>query len=337
MALLGLAAGAPPADEDAAAPLAESQGVELRAPLEIRDEHVLAQGRLTLPASSPDPIGKGVTRLRSSFLWGNSFSWTQDVAGENPSDRRFLIDGETRTLDLTLTRGLSASTDVSLRLPVRWRGGGGLDGFIDAWHRTFAFLGIDDGGRPKFLEDAFRVEGVTTEGQPFSWNDETGMGLGNLELSGRWRFHERGVAAALVARGSLATSTSPFADSWGGGLQVVARKPLGASWDVHLGVGGTLESQPSGAGFRYSGARAQGFAAATWRPWPRLSLSVESNVASRLVRDIDRYPGVHWLINGGARFAASRRTLIELGLTENIKDQASTTDFAVYFAVVARP
>jgi hypothetical protein len=34
---------------------------ELQAPLEIRDEHVLAQGRLTLPATSPDPVGAAVT------------------------------------------------------------------------------------------------------------------------------------------------------------------------------------------------------------------------------------------------------------------------------------
>jgi hypothetical protein len=91
---------------------ADAFGAELRAPLEIRDEQVLAQGRLTLPAITPEPVGRGVTRVRASFLWGNSFSWTQDVPGENPTDRRFLMDGETRTLDLTVTRGLSASTDV---------------------------------------------------------------------------------------------------------------------------------------------------------------------------------------------------------------------------------
>ena len=307
------------------------------APLEIRDEHVLAQDRLTLPAVTPDPVGRGVTRLRAAFLWGNSFSWTQDVEGENPEDRRFLIDGETRTLDLALTRGLSVSTDVSLRLPVRWRGGGVLDGFIDGWHRAFSFLGIDDGGRPAFLKNAFRVEGITTDKRPFSWSDETGLGLGNLEVSGRWRFHEHGVAAALVARASLPTATLPFEGSWGGGLQLVARRSLGSSWQLHAGVGGTAQSQPSGAGFRYSNTRVQAFAALSWRAWPRLSLSVESDVASRLVRDISRYPGVHWLINGGARFAASRKTMLEVGLTENIKDQRSTTDFALYFAVVARP
>ena len=181
------------------------------------------------------------------------------------------------------------------------------------------------------------MEGVTTARQPFSWSDETGLGLGNLEVSGRWRFHEHGVAAALVARASLPTATLPFEGSWGGGLQLVARRSLGSSWQLHAGVGGTAQSQPSGAGFRYSTTRVQAFAALSWRAWPRLSLSVESDVASRLVRDISRYPGVHWLINGGARFAASRKTMLEVGLTENIKDQRSTTDFALYFAVVARP
>lgn len=333
--LLALAAPAAPlAAQDASVSISAE---ELRAPPEIRDEHVLAQGRLTLPAAAPDPVGRGVTRLRASFLWGNSFSWTQDVAGENPNDRRFLIDGETRTLDLALTRGLSASTDLSLRVPLRWRGGGSLDGFIDWWHQTFAFLGIDDGGRPSFLENAFRVEGVTTGGHTFSWNDETGFGLGNVEVSGRWRFREHGVAAALIARGSLPTAKAPFEGSWGAGLQLVARRPLGSPWDLHAGVGGTLESQPAHAGITYSRTRAQAFAAVAWRPWRRLSLSVETNVASRLVRDIDRYPGLHWLIDAGAKLAASPKTVLELGLTENLKNQLSTTDLSLYFAVTARP
>ena len=345
MALLGLCPGAAsPADDDAvavadrsAASPSEAQTLELQTPLEIRDEHVLAQDRLTLPAIGPDPVGRGATRVRAAFLWGNSFSWTQDRQGETPKDRRFLVDGETRTLDLTLSHGLSASTDVSLRVPVRWRGGGVLDGFIDGWHRTFAFLGIADGGRPAFLKDVFRVEGITTDKEPFSWNDETGLGLGNAEVAGRWRFHQGGSAVALIARASVPTATAPFEGSWGGGLQLVVRRPLGASWDAHLGVGGTVESQPRDAGFVYSGARAQGFAAVTWRPWPRLGLSAESDVSSRLVHDIDRYPGVHWLINCGAKLAAFQRTVIEVGLTENIMDQASTTDFALYFGVVVRP
>jgi hypothetical protein len=317
-----------------AAPLADS---ELRDPLEIRDEHVLAQGRLTLPATGADPVGKGVTRLRLSFLWGNSFSWTQEGAGEAPTDRRFLIDGETRTLDLTVTRGLADDADLTLRVPLRWRGGGSLDGFIDAWHRRFAFLGIPDGDRPLFLKDAFRVEGVTTQGEPFSWNDATGSGLGNLELASRWRFHRGRSSASLVARLSLPTASLPYEAAWGGGTQLVLRRPLATSLDLHAGVGGTIEGHRRVRGITYEQARLQAYLALAYRPWPRLSLTVETDVANRLVADIDRYPGLHWLINGGVKVAATRKLVVELGLTENLKDQLCTTDFAAYVAISVRP
>jgi len=122
--------------------------------------------------------------VRTSLQWSNSFSWTQDVAGETPEDRRFLLDGETAILDLTLRRGVSANLDLGLRLTALGRGGGTLDGFIDAWHRL---TNVPDGKRPHFVRDAFRVEGLTTEGRPFSWNAYTGWGLGPLELDARWR------------------------------------------------------------------------------------------------------------------------------------------------------
>jgi hypothetical protein len=104
-------------------------------------------------------------------------------------------------------------------------------------------------------------------------------------------------------------------------------------------VGGTLEGDPPSAarGFAYERARAHAFAALVYRPWSKLALSVETNVASRLVRDIDRYPGLHWLINGGLKVPLSPKAVFELGLTENIKSQASTTDFALYVAASVRP
>jgi Protein of unknown function (DUF3187) len=208
---------------------------------------------------------------------------------------------------------------------------------IDAWHRTFAFLGIEDGGRPSFRRDAFRVEGVTTAGQPFSGNDATGMGLGNTELAGRWRFHAHTSSVALVGRVSVPTATDPFADSLGAGLQLVARRPLGRAWDLHGGMGGTIEGDTRVAGVTYERARAHGFAAIVFRPWRTVSLSVETGAASRLVADVDQYPGVHWLINAGLKVALSPRALLEVGMTENLINQLSTTDFALYFAISARP
>src|SRR5260221_5496668 len=54
---------------------------------------------------------------------------------------------------------------------------------------------------------------ITESHQPFSWNDERGTGLGNLEVEGRWRFHDEGRdgwRAAGAAPGAPPTGTPPL-------------------------------------------------------------------------------------------------------------------------------
>src|SRR2546425_7480848 len=122
----------------AAAPaLAQEPRPEPDGPVEIRDEQLLAQPRLTLPPIGPDTVPKGRWAFRLGFLWCNSFGWTQDVPGETPTDRRFLIDGEARTVDLNVARGVGENAQVALRVPLRWRGGGAPDGRIATRHRSF--------------------------------------------------------------------------------------------------------------------------------------------------------------------------------------------------------
>jgi hypothetical protein len=319
-----------------AAPAADPPPPTRVGPTEIRDEQVLAQPRLTLPATTPDTLGAGQTTFRASVLWSNSFGWTQDRPGEHPLDRRFLIDGETATLDLTLTHGFRDDLDAGFRLALPWRGGGILDGLIDAWHRIF---NLPNGNRPDFLTDAFRVEGVTVNQQPFSWNDEKGLGFGAAEAFARWRFHDGGDwTSSLVARVDVPTATGPFAGNGPGlGLQWVSARRVARSFDVFLGVGGT--TQPSGPvrGVGYEPRRAHGFLALEWRPARKLSLAAESDIASRLIRNIDRYPGVHWIINGELRVSLSPKALLELGFTENFISQIATTDFALQFGLKIRP
>jgi hypothetical protein len=309
-------------------------GWERRGPPDIRDDHLLAQGRLTLPATSPDTLEEGAWSVTVSTLWSNSFSWTQDAPGEEPDDRRFLIDGETLTLATDIRYGLSADLELGLRLPLQHRGGGVLDGLIDTWHR---WLHLPDGNRPSFRRDAFRVEGVTTLGTPFSWTGAQGTGLGNLELHARWRVLDGGQEAAslaLVGRVALPTATAPF-DTAGLGVggQLVSVLPLTPALDLYLGAGLTVQDPGPVRGLRYAPARAQGFAALEWRPWRRMSLVVETNAASRLVENIDSYPGVHWTIDGAVRVDLGHGTRLDLGLTEGLVDQQSTTDLAFYLAL----
>lgn len=306
-------------------------------PSGIRDDQLLAQPRLTLPAVSPATTTAGRWSFGVTTLWSNSFAWNQDAKGEAPGERRFLIDGETFTLGATARRGLGPRLDVGLRVPLRWRGGGTLDGLIDAWHR----LGFPNGDRPSFLRNAFRLEGRTTAGGAFSWNDATGAGIGDVELESRWRFAEGGrgePSFALVTRVSLPTATGPF-DGQGPGAaaQLVLGSPLGRRFDLYAGAGVTTQSPGPVRAIEYERTRFHGFLALEWRPWRRLGLVAETNAATRLVANIEGYPGTHWLLNvtgcldlgGGAR--------LDLGFTENLLSQLTTTDFALYAAFALRP
>ncbi len=329
--LLALAATASPAEPD-------STTDPSRGPAEIRDGQLLAQPRLTLPAVSPQTTRRGAWALQVSALWANSFSWIQDVSGEDPADRSFLIDGEAVVLDATLRRGLGRNFDVGLRVPVQHRSGGTLDGLIDWWHRL---VNAPKGGRPDFRTNAFRVEGLTTDGVPFSWNDSSGSGLGDVEAEARWRVRDgarTSPSLALVARASLPTGTGPFAGNGvGGGGQIVLGAPLGDSLDLYAGAGFTAQDPGPVRGVLYEPARAHGFLALEWRPWRRLSLVAETNAASRLVENIDAYPGLHWIVNVTGRLDLGAHTRLDLGFTENIASQLTTTDFALYFGLGFRP
>lgn len=316
----------------------EPAASEPEGPVEIRDEHVLAQSRLTLPPIGPDTVPRGRWSFRLGSLRSNSFGWVQDIPGEMPNDRRFLIDAETHTLDLNVARGVGTNAQIAVRVPLRWRGGGTLDGLMDKWHRIF---GLPDGDRPSFNKNAFRVEGLTESRQAFSWNDERGTGLGNLEVEGRWRFRDGGRdgwRAAVAARIALPTGTTPFNDDEAGfGLQVVAAKRLAGPLDLYFGAGGSVQGSGPVRGIAYESWRVHSFLALEWRMFRHFHVVVETDAASRLIRDINRYPGFHWVTNVSGRIPLSRRTRFELGITENFKNQLSTTDFGLHFGLAVRP
>ncbi len=239
---------------------------------------------------------------------------------------------------MTVRRGFTPDLDLGLRVTALGRGGGTLDGFIDAWHRL---TGVPDGQRPEFLRDAFRVEGRTTDGQPFSWNSYSGWGLGPIELDARWRVANGGrsdPSVALVARVLLPTGTGPYSGGgFGGAAQVVVDVPLGRRFDIFTGMGVTAQDPAPVRGIEYETARLHAYLALEWRVAGWLSLVADSNAASRLVGNIDQYPGTHWLVDVGGRIDLGERTRLDVFLTENILSQLSTTDVGLYLGLSVRP
>lgn len=323
------------AEEQEAAP-------EPRGPFEAREEWLLTQNRLSLPSTTPDAIASGETRLRVDVDWGNDFGWSQPIAGEVPVGRRFLVDGEHATLGLEVRRGVRPGLSVGLRVPLRWRGPGVLDGVIDWWHRVTAPLGIPDNGRSFFATGRFRVLGRDQDLQPVVWRGRPGVGLGDVEADARWTL--RGAAAegnrwraALVARAGLPTGTGPFRSSGAAlGLQVVAARGLGSAFDVYLGAGSTVSSEDDGAGIAYEPVRLHGFLALEWRIGRRWSVLAETTAAGRLVTNLDRYPGLQSYVRMGTKVDLSRRWQLQAGFTENLEDQEATTDFGIFSGIVRR-
>jgi hypothetical protein len=143
----------------------------------------------------------------------------------------------------------------------------------------------------------------------------------------------------VAAAGHLAlpTGTFPFdGDATGLGLQLVGAHRLWRRFDVFAGVGTTLQGPGPVRRVEYETARVHGFAAFEWRPARVLSLIAETDIASRLIANIDHYPGMHWMVHGEARLDLSRGTRLELGFTENLRDQQSTADFGLLFGLVWR-
>lgn len=335
------APAATPAAEPSTASAPDGTPRPRRGPLALPDLQLLAQPRFTLAATSPETLARGRTSLDAVVVWGNSFSWSQDRRGETPALRRYLVDGEAVTALLAFERGLGGELDLALRLPLHWRGGGTLDPLIDAWHRLLDPLGIDDGQRPTFDRNRFRVEGRGDDAEPFSWT-ESGAGLGDLQL--RLRRHlaggGRGTSVSALAHLTLPTGTGPFAvGGVAGGLQVVSATPLGGDFDVYLSAGLTGWTEDEIDGVAYETWRGHGGLALEWRPGRSWSLVAQADYATRLVAEdaIDRYPGTHLTLSISGLVDVGARQQLVLGFTENLKSQGSTVDVAFHLGWRVRP
>jgi hypothetical protein len=309
------------------APAASAQPPARRGPLDVREEWLLAQQRLTLPAVSPDPLARGATDLRVAVDWGSDFG----LRGQT-GDLAYLVDGEHRTLSVDARRGVTERLTLGVRVPLHWRGPGVLDGVIDWWHRL---SGLPDNDRFLYPTGRFRVEGKDRDGRPLSYTGRPGAGLGNLEASALWalRPDPDGTAVSLVARADLPTGSGPYASAGAhGALQAVAAVPIARGVDLYSGLGVTLATQDERDGILYGKRRAHGFLVLEWRAGRRLSLLAEANGSSRLVTNVTAYRPFQLHLRIGGKLDLGPRTRLEAGFVEGLSIQ-NTTDFGVQAAL----
>ena len=307
----------------------------VRGPIESRDEFLLAQSLLTLPPMGATLLERGRTEVRIDGDWGNDFGLQAEPGGRR-ENLLFFVDGEHRTLAVTVRRGLGSGWAVGARIPVHWRGGGWLDPVIDRFHD---FFGFPDSGRGMRPRGGLRVEGRTPEHEPVDWTGGAGTGLGSIELEGAKAIRAGatgGPAIAIVVRAMLPTSTGTFAEAGrGAGASALLSQRLGGAFDLHAGGGATVAGPSTRDGVSYARNRAQGFVALEWRPVPAWSALLQWEASSRLVTSIDQYPGLQLSLRIGSKVDAGAWRL-EGGFVEGITDLDATTDFGVFAAVGRR-
>jgi hypothetical protein len=309
-----------------------------RGPVELRDEWILAQPRLTLPAASPDPLILGETRLHLTFNMGSDFGF-RSVSKASGFVRGFLVDGEHRTVAIAARHGIRPDLDVGIRVPVHWRGAGFLDDIIDPFHAATSFITLDN-DRDDFGTNEFRVIGHDDDAFAFHRIEDVGTGLGSVELSAQWGFlppRPGCWAGALIGRVSLPTGTGPFRRRGVDlGVQAVFAKTIARGWDVYGGVGGTWFAHDEFEGFRYVPLRGHAFAALEWQVVPSASVFVQTDFATRLIDNVESYPAEQMYLHFAAKADLSRCWTIEAGFTENLFDQQSTVDFSIFIGLTAR-
>ncbi|MEZ4754550.1 MAG: DUF3187 family protein [Bdellovibrionota bacterium] len=145
-------------------------------PYLARNQYPLTMNRLTLRPESAAVVKK------SDYSFSFISAWT-NTAINQPN---YTIDTETVSLSPVLDFGVTDSFTFGIEVPVQWRGGGSLDGFIDSWHDFFS---LPVGDRPSLKDDTHSITGLQGSGESFNSKKE-GWGVGSPILRAKYLFYK---------------------------------------------------------------------------------------------------------------------------------------------------
>ncbi len=250
-----------------------------------------------------------------------------------------VLDGETYRLNLAGRMGIGNRLEIGFELPWLFQNGGILDGFIEAYHRTFGFRqrGRDEAPTGRYLfqyarggADAFLV-------------DRSNSGIGDVRLTGGLRLYDdREHLSALALRASLKLPTGDSGNLRGSGSTDLALW-LAASqgwktgigpWELFGGAGLLGMTDGDVLTEQQRNLVAFGSAGAGWRPLQWLTLKVQLDGHTSFYRDSDLSElgsdSVQAVMGGTLHF--SERTALDIGVAEDVIIKTSP-DVVFHFAL----
>jgi len=296
-----------------------------RGPIALANNYPLSLIHASFSPGSTEILDPGEIQLGSSFVWSNT---------QNYRSGSYSVDAEQRVLNLRVDLGISEDWQLSLALPLIWRGGGVLDSPIDAWHR---FFGFPRGGRNETPTDRYQIRGKDQSGDV--WNlENSGLKLGNLSLTPKvliypgsecWPELSAEFAISLPT-GSDASVTHNNIDL---GVTLRSSKSFG-DFALYFSTGyfRYLDTSTDGLEFR-SDNYALSFQG-EYAFSKAFALSLGPVLYSDLVGNVPRFPEYSLYLDLGARYVVSENWALEGLIRENPAPRKGTTD--VIFLLGAR-
>ena len=264
------------------------------------------------------------------------------LVGEKSGSEEILIDGETYRLALTLRGGFRNRWEWFVEAPLVAHRSGVFDSFIENWHD---FFGLPQSGRDEAPRD--RLILFYRDGAETRFNiHENALSFGDVSLGvgyapARRLFSNDGLAIRAAVKlptgdeellaGSGGISASIWAET-SGALPVAADS---RSWLYAATVGALLAKAPRHLPRFDREFIIFGRFGVTWRPLPRLTLTVQIDLHSSAYDSSDVSPlsDPSVMLGMGGALQLNERTTLEIAVTEDNGSQFSAPDIGLHVAL----
>ena len=301
-------------------------------------------GPLLLPSQSPvnlllltpTPMPP-VTVERGTLAFGALESWNNyfDV----DPDGRYVIDAERASLTLGAAYGITDRLDVAMSLPVAYRGGGRLDGFVEWFEGR---LGVPNADRRGVPRDRFLVLVHGEDGRTYRLDDgAAGWGLEDGTLSLRYGISRGGESFPAVLAGvafKLPTGRENALHS-SGGFDVEGGVTAGQRMGrFHLyGAANVMRhAQSEFLGIRLRRTQWSAMAAVEYRASGRSSVLLQGLVTSASARDFGDLARPTYEVTLGLKRILGRGVLLEASVLENLFVFDNSPDVGFHVGLVWR-
>ncbi len=291
------------------------------APLRTRNQHPTQLTAMHLAPRAARAVGPGRVDLGFGVDWTSL--WLRPGTGLD----RIELDGELVRIEPSVRIGLGDGLDLEVSVPFLHSSGGGLDRFIEAWHRLF---GLPQNERDQFPRNRTFVQAsrrtLAGDLDPVYRLDSTTLALGDIPIAIAWFPEIVGMPVRTGIRAGVEFPTGSERrglgnGEWDASVQLLAEWDGGPvalfGWAGWTAVGTAGRARAAGisyadvpsVGFGAELALTESLTALTQVEWER---SVLANLDNNHAR---RAQGILWV---GARYRTSERGAIEAAVGEDL-------------------